>query len=262
VGVLDGWSPWHLCVSNVTPVEFSEPGVLLYLLPVVASPQSLRRIGVQQAQNHVSRPQGEKLREFNNSFQYLFVDVARLLVVVERRVPSEQLIDEDADSPVIHRLPIARLVRLLQHLRREVFRGSADGESSEVVQLLGKAEVYQFGEAFRVDHDVFGFEVSEHDVVGVEVRDGVEDPGDVEHGSVIVEPAVSGEPGEELSALYVLEHHVDVLGVLEGLLAGCLQKYRATMLGWLISSSTSFSECRCISWFCSKIYCFRMILSA
>ena len=37
MGVLDGWSPWHLCVSNVTPVEFSEPGVLLYLLPVVAS---------------------------------------------------------------------------------------------------------------------------------------------------------------------------------------------------------------------------------
>ena len=54
----------------------------------------------------------------------------------------------------------------------------------------------------------------------MEVADGVEDPRHVKHGRAIVEAAVAGEPGEELPALDVLEHHVDVLGVLEGGLAG------------------------------------------
>ena len=52
--------------------------------------------------------------------------------------------------------------------------------------------------------------------MGVQVCDGIEHTGYVEHGSVVIESPVSGESGEELSPLYVLEHHVDVLGILEG----------------------------------------------
>ena len=88
-----------------------------------------------------------------------------------------------------------------------------------MIESFCEPEVDQFGEALRVDHDVFGFEVSENDVLGVQVADGIEDSCHVEHGGVVVEATVAGESREELASLDVLEHHVDVFGVLESGLA-------------------------------------------
>lgn len=48
------------------------------------------------------------------------------------------------------------------------------------------------------------------------MTNGIEDSCYIEHGGVVVEPAVAGESGEEFSSLDVLEHHVDVFGILEG----------------------------------------------
>lgn len=88
-----------------------------------------------------------------------------------------------------------------------------------MVQFFSEAQVDEFGEALCVDHNVFRFKVAEDDVLGVQVADGIEYACYVEHGSGTIEAAVSSETCEEFSSLDVLEHHVDVFGVLEGGLA-------------------------------------------
>lgn len=217
--VFDGRLPGHLGVADVGPVELAEPGVLLDILAVVAGAEPLGRVGIEQAEDDMFGAQREELWELDHALQDLLVDVLRLLVVVKGRIASQQFINEDANSPVVNGLAISGLVGLFEHFWGEVLGGAADGEGAEVVELLGEAEVDEFGEAVGVDHDIFGLEVSEDDVAGVEVGNCVEDSSDVEHGGVVVESSVAGESGEELPALDVLEHHIDVFGVLEGGLA-------------------------------------------
>lgn len=219
VRILDGRLPGYLGIADIGPVELAEPGVLLNVLPVVAGAEAFGRIGVEEAENDVLGPQREELRELDHALEYFLVDVLGFLVVVEGRVTGEQFVDEDADAPVVDGLAVAGLVCFFEHFGGEVLGGAADGEGAEVVELLGEAEVDEFGEAVGIDHNVFGLEVAEDDVAGVEVADGVEHSGHVKHSGVVVEAAVAGEPGEEFPALDVLEHHVDVLGVLEGGLA-------------------------------------------
>lgn len=217
--VFDRRFPGHLRVADVGPVELAEPGVLLDVLAVVARAEPFGRVGVEKTEDDVLGAQREELGELNHALQDLLVDVLGLLVVVEGRIAGQQLVDEDSNAPVIHCLAVARLVCLLQHFRRKVLGRAADSEGAQVVQLLGKAEIDELGKPVGIDHDVFRFEVSEDDVSSVQVRDGVKHSCYVEHGGVIVESSVACESGEEFSALDVLKHHVDVLGVLEGGLA-------------------------------------------
>ena len=65
--VLDGRFPGHFGISDIVPVELSEPGVLLDVFAVVAGPQSLSGVGVEKAQDDVSGPEGEELGKLNHS---------------------------------------------------------------------------------------------------------------------------------------------------------------------------------------------------
>ena len=85
-----------------------------------------------------------------------------------------------------------------------------------MVELFCKAQVNQLREAIGVDHDVLGLEVPEDDVLGMQVADGVEHPGHIKHSGIVIKAAIAGESREEFSPLDVLEHHVDVFGVLKG----------------------------------------------
>lgn len=245
--VLDRRLPGHLRISDVKPIEVPEPRVLLYVFSVILGPQSALRVGIEQAEDEVLGSEGEEVWELDDPFEYFFIDVSGFIIVVERRVACQELVNKNADAPIIHSFAVPTLVALLQHFWSQVFWSSANGEGPEVVQFFGESQVYQFGESFGVHHDILGFEVSEDDVFGVQVADGIQHSCHVEHRSVVVESAVPSQSSEQLSSLNILEHHVDVLGVLKGGLAASGTQYRATMLGWLISSRTSFSEWRCIS---------------
>lgn len=53
-----------------------------------------------------------------------------------------------------------------------------------------------------------------------------------------------------------------MLTVLESRFSNLETIYSDTMLGWSTLRSTYFYECKCISWFCYKIYLFRIIFNA
>lgn len=53
-----------------------------------------------------------------------------------------------------------------------------------------------------------------------------------------------------------------MLTVLESRFSNLETIYSDTMLGWSTLRSTYFYECKCISWFCYRIYLFRMIFNA
>lgn len=105
--------PGYFSVSDIVPIEFSEPGVVFDVFSVIACSQALRGVGVQQVQDDVSRPQGEEIRKFYDAFQYFFVDVARFVVVVEGRVTCEEFVDEDTDAPVIHCFSVSCFIGFL-----------------------------------------------------------------------------------------------------------------------------------------------------
>ena len=150
VGVLDGGPPGHPRVPDVGPVELLEPLVLLDVVAVVAGAEPALGVGVEEAEDEVLGAQGEEVGELDDPLEDLLVDVAGLVVVVERRVTGQQLVDEDADAPVVDLLAVAALVGLLEHLGGEVLGGPADSESPGVVESLGKAEVDELGEAVGV----------------------------------------------------------------------------------------------------------------
>ncbi len=51
--------------------------------------------------------EGKELRKFNHTLYDLFVDVFRLLVIIERRVARKKFVNKDPDSPIINSLTIA-----------------------------------------------------------------------------------------------------------------------------------------------------------
>ena len=46
MGVLDGRLPGYLGIANITPVELPEPRMMLDVLTVIPSPQSLGRVWI------------------------------------------------------------------------------------------------------------------------------------------------------------------------------------------------------------------------
>lgn len=107
VRVLDGRFPWDFCITNVSPVELSEPGMLLDILTVIASSKPLSRIRIKKTENNMLGSQRKELWKLNDSFKNFFVDIPGLFVVVEWRIASEQLIDENTNSPIINCFSIA-----------------------------------------------------------------------------------------------------------------------------------------------------------
>lgn len=81
----------------------------------------------------MSGPQREKLGELNNSLQDLLIDISWFFVVVEGWIASQQLVNENADAPVVNCFPISGFISLLKHFRGQVLRGAADGKGAQVM---------------------------------------------------------------------------------------------------------------------------------
>ena len=148
----------HRLVANLGPVNLLEPWVLLDLLSVSRSAaQALVRVLVQKLHAKVARIIREegvveaRLRVLNILVELLAV------FRVEGRQAHEHLVDNCAKRPPIRGLAMALS---LQHLRRQVLSGAAEGLGLAVPldTHLGQAEVGEFDVALSVDKHVLRFQ--------------------------------------------------------------------------------------------------------
>ena len=119
---------------------------------------------------------------------------------------------QDPQSPVVHG-PVVALVQ--DCLWCDVFWSSAERPRlAAVAQLFGKTEVDQFDVTFRVQEQVFGFEISVNEASRVEVFECLDDASCYEPGGVVVEAASVPEDCPHFSTQARLQEHVDIFGVL------------------------------------------------
>ncbi len=84
-----------------------------------------------------------------------------------------------------------------------------------MMQLFSESQINQLGKSFRINHDIFRFEISKYDIMSMEMTDGIENSSNIEHCSMIIKSPITSQSRKQFSTLDILEHHVDMLGVLE-----------------------------------------------
>ncbi len=160
----------HLCfLMSLTP-EFTLARTVLQ----VAVP--LRKVCHQQVLHQRLGVLVEALWELDLPPEDVLVDAHRV-VVVEGVDTSVHLVDEHSQSPPVDSLSVA-LVE--DDLRSDVLWGSADREGSALVQDLGETKICQFEVAVVPNEQVLWLEVSEDDVLAVEVLEAGSDSSTIE----------------------------------------------------------------------------------
>lgn len=133
------------------------------------------------------------------------------VLVVEGVDSSVHLVDQHSQSPPIHGLSMP-LVE--DDLGSDVFGGPADGEGPALSQELGEPEISQFEVAVVADEQVFRLQISEDDVLAMEVFEAGSDDGAVETGLVSGEALHIAEVGKKFPAVDEFQDEVEVFGVL------------------------------------------------
>lgn len=129
---------------------------------------------------------------------------------VEGRLADEQLEHEDAEAPDVD----AVVVRLAEHLGREVVEGAAEGRAL-VRRDRRPAEVGHLCVVVGVEQDVLGLDVAVDHVVAVEEGERVGDLADPPRHLRLVEALLLLQQLEELAVRRELGHEVHALLVVE-----------------------------------------------
>mmetsp|Transcript_81445 Transcript_81445/g.230789 ORF Transcript_81445/g.230789 Transcript_81445/m.230789 type:complete len:389 (+) Transcript_81445:44-1210(+) len=202
----------QLLVDEVAEVDLLEPLVLLDVVdPVLQVPVALAKVRGEQLLDEPLRVLVEGLREDDLPAQDLLVD-AHGVLVAERRLADDHLIDEDAEGPPVDGLAVA-LVQ--QHLWCDVL-----GRSTECVRScprlhdLREAEVGEFRVPVWHHQDVLGLQVPVDDVLAVDVRERRACLRGVKLGLIVGELPRTPEVREEFAAADDLHDDVDVVLVL------------------------------------------------
>lgn len=105
------------------------------------------------------------------STQNVLVDTHRIVVVegVDTRV---HLVDQHAQRPPVDGLSVT-LVE--DYFRCNVLGRSADGKGAALIEHLREAEVRELEVAVVTDQQIFGLEVSEDDVLGMQIFEATGD---------------------------------------------------------------------------------------
>lgn len=156
---------------NVTPVNTLEECVNLYLIDV----QPDGRIVCQHELHEVASISLQILRKIQLSRATLLHDgsgIVRLVLSLERREATDHLTNENAYAPDVG---FVRVAHVGEHdLWRTVARRAAVSVGTvvlDVLQLLGKAKVYQLHVPLRVDQNVLWFQVAIYNATLVESFD-------------------------------------------------------------------------------------------
>ena len=172
-----------LLVKKGVPLEVLEERMLHDLVGPVLGAESLLGVFLEQSVEE----RGELLPDGLGHFEGALADFEKEFVsvlVVEGGDADDHLVDDAAEGPPVHLLPVALF---LDDLRGEVLGGAADGLGELVPHELGEAEVRELEIAVLADEDVLGLEVAVDDAVGVEVLECEEDLGGEETSLVLGE---------------------------------------------------------------------------
>lgn len=120
-------------------------------------------------------------------------------------------VDEDTESPPIHSLSVPLIE---DDLRRDVLRCSTDGKSSTLSEHLRESKVSQLQVAVISDQQILRLEISEDDVLAVQIFEAAGHGRCVEPGLVGGERFHVSEVGKELSSVDELQHEIEVFGIL------------------------------------------------
>lgn len=151
------------------------------------------------------------------SFRVLRLGVDNLLVNVhwviidEGGVSGVHLIDKDAERPPINWL---RVTLIEQDLGRNVLRRSTNGVRS-LFDDLSKAKIDEFKVTVLVDHNIFRFQITVYNILGVEVLKNSGNLGTVELCLLSVEITLASVVRKEIAAREQLSRKIDVSIVLE-----------------------------------------------
>ena len=152
----------------------------------------------------------ESAWERDLSSENVFVDSHGVLIV-EWIDSGVHFVDKDSQSPPVDGFSVA----LIQDdFWGDVFGGSTNGEGSAFVQYFGEPKIGEFEVTIVGDEKIFGFEVSEDDVLGVKVFEARGNSGSVESGLVGCKGFDWSEVSEKFSSVDQLQNQVQVLGVL------------------------------------------------
>ena len=135
--VLDLWRPWrrHLALEHHLPVDSTKPFVVFDFIGTARrAAHSERAVGAQERSDQVACLRLNVRRELVVAVHDLLVDADRV-VIVEGRIASEHLINEDAQRPPVDALAVALR---LDDLGRQVLGGAAERPRA-IGYLLGKS---------------------------------------------------------------------------------------------------------------------------
>ena len=190
-----------LLAIELVPVDVLEPGMVLDLVRGVV-PQPLRRLLLQQPRDQIVRlrvtpPPQIHLRGHELAFGHRGGEdavVHHLAVgVVERRQSVDHLVDQDAQRPPVHALPVRHFP---QDFRRQILRRAAQRLRRVALHvLLREAEVRDADVPLGVQKEVLRLQVAIDDVVLMQMGDAQHDLGSVEFGSALgVNESKNGRP--------------------------------------------------------------------
>lgn len=126
--------------------------------------KALRQIPPQQMLDHGLQLGVESFRVLRLGVDNLLVNV-HWVIIDEGGVSGVHLIDKDAERPPINWL---RVTLIEQDLGRNVLRRSTNGVRS-LFDDLSKAKIDEFKVTVLVDHNIFRFQITVYNILGVEV---------------------------------------------------------------------------------------------
>mmetsp|Transcript_73663 Transcript_73663/g.208612 ORF Transcript_73663/g.208612 Transcript_73663/m.208612 type:complete len:338 (+) Transcript_73663:785-1798(+) len=190
--------------------------------------EALLRVESQQRADKLLRLGGNGVPGWFLHWHELLPAILELLLqaALERRRAAQSRVRHHAEAPQVAGAGVPRLALLhLQHLRRGVRRGTDVRLHAALTEVLTEAPVNDLDVGTVVlgsvtEADVLGLQVAVDDVQPVQVLDGQQDLGGVEPAAALREAACAAKVEEELPARAVLQHEVQLLRRLEGVVQG------------------------------------------
>jgi len=209
---------WHLMLLRINglPIDVGEERVLLQVFSVIIATNTPSGISLQKLLKEARC----FLTEVWFHWDRFLGDVPKHLLtitVVMGWTAAEHLVEQGTQAP-----PVCspRVTRTLDDLRSQILGSSAEtvGLIRHFNALLRQTEISYSDMALSIQQDVLRLEISIDDVFLVECIDGTNDLGGVELSPLLIEPLISAEVSEELTAVQEIDKKVQLSFGLESIM--------------------------------------------